>query len=442
MSASELALFGGNPVRKRLFPAHQTMGKEEQSAVQKVIESGNLSQFLGAWHQDFFGGPKVREFEAHWAEAFQAKHAISVNSNTSGLIAAMGAIGVGPGDEVIVSPYTMTASAIAPYIYGAVPVFADIDDEFFCITPESIARKITPRTKAILVVHIFGHPARMDEILALAKKHNIRVIEDCAQVPGAMYMGRPVGTLGDLGIFSLNYHKHIHTGEGGVIVTNDADLAERCQLIRNHGENVAEPKGVKDFYNLQGFNFRLPEIEAAIGIEQLKKLPALIHRRIENANRITSWMKQWPGITPPAVREGCTHVYYLHACRWNSQTTGLSRATLLKALLAELPSATLRETTPILGGGYVRPLYMQPVYQKRIGRCSFNCPRYEGEVDYSRGQCPVAERLHFEELFTHEYMRPSMTDEDLEDVRRGFEKVLNALPQLIEWERNQKSVKV
>ena len=195
---SNLALLGGEPVRTQPFPAYNTMGEEEVAAATRVIRSGNLSQYLGAWHPDFFGGPEVTAFEAEWAAAHKAKHAVSVNSATSGLYAAIGAAGVGPGDEVIVSPTTMMASATAPLIFNAVPVFADVDPITFCLSPESIAARVTPRTRAIVVVHIFGGPADMDPIMELARRHGLIVIEDCAQAPLGSYRGRPVGTLGHI----------------------------------------------------------------------------------------------------------------------------------------------------------------------------------------------------------------------------------------------------
>lgn len=281
---AKLALKGGTPVRTKLFPAYNTIGQEEKDAVMKVLDSGNLSQYLGAWHHDFFGGPTVRKFEEDWCRHFGFKHAITVNSNTSGLFTAIGALGIQPGDEVIVSPYSMSASAIAPLVYGGIPVFADIDANTLCMSAGSIEKCITPRTKAILIVHIMGHPADMDAIMALAKKNNLKVIEDCAQAPMGKYKGKYVGSFGDLSVFSLNYHKHIHTGEGGVIVTENDDLAFRCQMIRNHAENITGPKEVKDLTNLIGYNYRMTEIECAIGIEQLKKLPSLLGQRLQNTS--------------------------------------------------------------------------------------------------------------------------------------------------------------
>lgn len=422
---SKLALLGGAPVRHALFPLYNTIGEEEKKAAMAVIESGNLSQFLGAWDPDFYGGPKVQEFEKLWGTYNGTRHAWTVNSNTSGLFTAVGACDIGPGDEVIVSPYTMSASAIAPLVYGAVPVFADVDPRTFCLDPKSIAERITERTKAILVVHIFGHPADMDAIHALAQKHRLRVIEDCAQAPATTYHGKMVGALGDLGVFSLNYHKHIHTGEGGIVVTNDELLSEKISLIRNHGEQVVEPKGTTNLTNTFGFNYRLTELQAAIGIEQLKKLPALMATRLKNATWLAEKLGQFPGITPPYTAPDCQHSFYVQSFLYDETKVGVPRNVFIKALRAELPSSYGREKNSLIGCGYVRPLYLQPVYQQKISQCAFNCPRYQGTVSYAKGICPVTERLHYKELFTMEFMRPGMSPQDLQDVIDGFEKVYN-----------------
>ena len=439
---SQLALLGGSPVRTRLFPGYRTMGKEEAEAAARVVHSGVLSRFLGTWHPDFFGGPEVQAFEREWAEAFSARHAISVNSNTSGLFAAIGAAGVGPGDEVIVSPYTMTASAIAPVIFNGVPIFADIDPISYCLSAETIRARLTPRTKAVVVVHIFGQPADMDPIMELAAENGLIVIEDCAQAPFATYKGRPVGTLGHMGVFSLNYHKHIHTGEGGVVTTNDETLAERLQLIRNHGENVVAAKGVEDIAGIIGFNFRLGEIEAAIGREQLKKGPDLIASRKANVTYLEERLRGIPGLHLPVVPDHVGHVFYVHAMRWNREETGLSRAAFAKAVRAELAPFELREHEGVLlGEGYVRPLYLQPMYQQKIAYgakgCPFSCPHYDGAPDYSAGSCPETERAHFHEVLTHEFIRPPMSLQDRDDVAAAFHKVADNLDALRTWERGQ-----
>lgn len=427
---AKLAINGGKPVRSNLFPAYNTIGNEEMKAVMKVLKTGNLSQFLGAWHDDFYGGPHIKQFENRWSEVFEVKHTISVNSNTSGLFTAIGACGIKAGDEVIVSPYTMSASALAPIIYGAVPVFADIDYDNYGLSPQSIEKCISENTKAILVVHIFGNPTKMDAIMDIARKYNLYVIEDCAQAPLALYKGKKVGTIGNVGVFSLNYHKHIHTGEGGMIVTDDDHLAERCQLIRNHGENIVGPKGITDLYNTHGFNFRMTEIEAAIGIEQLKKLPELIEQRIQNSDYLTNELKKIDGLIPPQIEEGCRHVYYLQPFKYIKEVFGVDRDKFINAIKAELPSAYLRECTPLISAGYVRPLYLQPLYQQRATHCSFNCSKYKGSVNYSQGICPIAEKLHYSELFTLEYMRPGMKKSDMDDVIKAFHKVIENINEL------------
>jgi dTDP-4-amino-4,6-dideoxygalactose transaminase len=242
-----------------------------------------------------------------------------------------------------------------------------------------------------------------------------------------------IGGLGDLGIFSLNYHKHIHTGEGGVVTTNNDVLAEKVALIRNHGEYVVEDKGTKDLANTWGQNYRLTELQAAIGIEQLKKLPGLMEIRRQNSQFLDERIGQLGGITPPYLEEGCTHSYYMQAYRFDAEVVGIPRDIFLRALRAELPSSYRRENDALIGGGYAVPLYLEPIYQQRLGRCSFNCPRYDGKVSYQKGLCPVTERMHFSELFTLEYNRPGMTQSDLQDVVDGFEKVYTHRHELREW---------
>ena len=428
--SNKLAIHGGRPVRTKLFPAYRVIGEEEKQAVTKVLDSGILSRFLGCWHEDFYGGPEIQALEKEWAEYFHVKHAIAVNSCTSGLYCAIGAAGVGPGDEVIVSPYTMSATATAILVFNAIPVFADIESDYYCIDPKSVEERITPQTKAIMAVDLFGLPYYVDAINALARKHNLIVIEDCAQAPGAMYKGKFAGTLGDVGVYSLNYHKHIHSGEGGVVVTDNDDLAEKVRLIRNHAEAVVEDKGITDIVNMIGFNFRMTEIEAAIARCQLSKLDGLLALRRENCEYLNEKLGEIPGIMPPKTRLECSHSYYVHPLKFDSEILSVSREKFLDAVKAELPPTEHREGEGVLiGTGYCKPLYLQPIFQKLIAYgdkgCPFACHLYQGKVNYKKGICPVTEDLCGKELFTHDLMLPPMTKEDLDDVVNAFEKVWN-----------------
>jgi perosamine synthetase len=429
---STLAIKGGTPVRTRPFPAHNFIGEEEKREVLQVLESGVLSKFIGAWHEDFHGGPKVRALEQAWAQFFGARFAVSLNSNTSGLVAAIGAAGIGPGDEVIVSPYTMSASATAIIAYSGIPVFADIESDTFGLDPADVRRRVTARTKAILVVHLFGHPARMRELLEVARAHDLIVIEDAAQAPGAVYEGRAVGTIGDMTVFSLNYHKHIHTGEGGIVTTDRQDLAERLELIRNHGESVVGDRGVHDLTNTFGFNLRMTELSAAVGIAQLPKLPWLLDQRIRNADFLNRALGQLPGLRPPVVRPGCKHVYYVQPFLFDEAVIGIPRDRFVEAVARELPLAADREW-PLISAGYSAPLYLLPMYRDKVacGRTGhpFTSPQYAGTVDYRAGMCPGVEDVE-RKLIGTEFMRPPCDLGDMEDVVRAFTKVYEARDEL------------
>ncbi len=422
-----LALLGGEPVRRARLPAYNTIGQEEADAAVEVIRTGVLSGFLGTASSEFLGGPKVRQLEEAWQDHFSVPFAVSMNSATSCLYAAVAASGVGPGDEVIVSPYTMSASAAGALVYNAIPVFADIDPETFNLTAATIEARLTQRTRAIVVVDIFGQPAEMDAIMALAEARGILVIEDAAQAPGASYRGRPAGTLGHIGVFSLNRHKTIQAGEGGVAVTRDPDLAERLRLVRNHAEAVVEGIGRADIVDMLGFNYRMTEVEAAISLVQLGKLSRLHRARVETADRLTRRLAGLPGLTPPVVRPDVVHGYYVYPLRYDRAASGsdVPRSRIAAALAAE--------GVPV-GEGYVKPLYLQPVYQRKelygkVG-CPFSCPFYEGKSDYGKGLCPVAERSHESEVLVADVVHGGYTERDQDDVARAFEKVFTQLDRL------------
>ncbi|MDD5299052.1 MAG: DegT/DnrJ/EryC1/StrS family aminotransferase [Gallionella sp.] len=423
-----LAVLGGTPVLNKLLTPYSSMGAEEVEAVNNVARSGRLSSFIGAWCADFDGGHEIRAFEREWAERFDCRHAITVNSNTSGLIAALGAVGVSPGDEVIVPPYSMSATVMAPLFYGGIPVFVDIEPKTFCLDPALVRASITSKTRAIIAVNLFGHPAALHELRALADEHGIYLIEDAAQSPLASENGRMTGTIGHIGVFSLNYHKHIHTGEGGMCCTDDDALSLRMRMIRNHGENVIEPLHVEDITNLVGFNFRMTELSAAIGREQLRKADTLVSGRQAIAERLTAATQGLPGLTPPMVRQDCRHVYYVWCARHDAAVAGVSRATVVRALVAEgVP----------LSEGYVKPLYMLPAFQRRIAIGRNGWPFTLSERRYDKGLCPVVERMDEHELVEFCTCSHALPEEELACVIEAFQKVYSQLDVLADMEKKR-----
>jgi perosamine synthetase len=410
----DLALLGGKPAVNRPLRPYRVIGEEERVAVDEVMKSGVLSGFYGSPGPEYLGGPKIREFEAAWAEAFDIEHAVTVNSNTSGLIAAMGAIGIGPGDEVIVPPTTMSATAMAPIFYGGVPIFADIEPDTFCLDVDAVQSAISPRTKAIIAVNLFGQPANLEALRAIADRHGLFLVEDNAQAPFAMQNNRLTGTIGHIGVFSLNYHKHFHTGEGGVCTTDNSGLADRLRMIRNHAENVTEGLEVEELTNLVGFNFRMTELGAAIGIEQLKKAPSLVARRAAVADKLSQALGDLEGITVPQVRAGCRHSYYVWAARFHEQIIGVTRQLFSKALAAEgFPHAP----------GYVRPLYNLPLFRHRRAIGDKGFPFSEHAPNYGAEMCPVAERLHKDDWLLVEVCGHEFDDEEIDMVVEAFLKV-------------------
>ena len=425
MTQQSLAIFGGVKTIEKPIERMNSIGTEEIEATKSVIESGLLSKYLGCWHDDFYGGPQVQSFERHCEAYFGVKYAVTVNSWTSGLIAAVGAVDIEPGDEVIVSPWTMSASATSILHWNAIPVFADIEYETFCLDPSSVEANITPHTKAILAVDIFGHSADIDALMDIAERHGLKLITDTAQAPGSYYKGRKTGTLAHVGGYSLNYHKHIHTGEGGILVTNDDRIAERLQLIRNHAEAVVGGMGVTDLRNMIGYNFRLGEIESAIGIEQLKRLDGFIARRQKIADRLTHALSELPGLQPPMVKDDCTHVYYDYPLVVDVERIGVTRERLVEALTAEGVCA--------LANGYAN-LHLLPMYQQKMAYGSSGFPWTSDicrrDVSYAKGICPVAESLHDTSFIGCGIFMHALSDDDVQNVIKAFQKVWNQLEAL------------
>ena len=408
----KLALFGGPKTRTKPFPKHPIIGDAEKKAVMDVLNSGNISTFLAQPGENFLGGIKIREFENNFAEYVGTKYAVSFNSASSALHAAIVSVGVKPGEEVIVPPYTFTSTATSALMHNAIPVFADVQHDIYCIDPKAIEKNITSLTKAIIPVHLFGHPAEMDAIISLAKKHNLMVIEDCAQSPGAIYKGKNVGTMGDCGVFSFQESKNIATGEGGILVTDDDNIAQTARMVRNHGETILESQKQRTYKSeFLGWGYRMTELEAALGVEQLKKLDEFNNQRRKLADFITKNINSIDGLKHIKM-DYVSHSYYLYAFTYNESEVGLSRNQFVSALNAEgIP----------FGQGYVKPLYLNPIYHE--GK-PFPYRSYTGHASYEKGICPITELLYEKELVVNAVMRPPATEKDAEDVVVAIHKIL------------------
>lgn len=419
MKPSTLALLGGSPINAKPTPRYNTIGAEEKAAVMEVLDSGELSGFVASADQYFWGGKQVRALEEQFKRHFGVKHAIGVNSATSGLHCAVSATGIGPGDEVIVPPYTMTATATAVLMTGAVPVFADIEDRTFGLDPESVRANITPQTRGILAVNLWGHGARLAELRAIADKHGLFLIEDNAQAADADYKGRKTGTIGHAAVFSLNRHKTIQSGEGGVVITDDDTLALKAALMRNHGEVIVEPMGVTDIVNTVGLNYRMTEIEAAVGRVQFGRLGGLNAHRQRLAKRLTDGLKKIPGLVPPAVEDGCSHVYYIYGIRYDEKAVGIPRELFAKAMVAE---------GFFLRAGYVKPIYLEPLYQKKIcfgpNGFPFTANPRNANLSYSKGICPTVERLNDREILLTNLIYPPLEEEFIDRFLEAFDKIV------------------
>jgi dTDP-4-amino-4,6-dideoxygalactose transaminase len=282
----------------RIPIANPIIEEEEIEEVVKVLKSGFIAQ-----------GPKVAEFEEIFAEFVGAKYAVATNSGTAALHVALLSCGIGEGDEVITTPFTFAATGNSILYTGARPVFVDIDSDTFNIDPAKIEEAITPKTKAIMPVQLYGQSAEMDKINEIAKKHDLYVIEDAAQAHGAIYKDEKVGSMGDMACFSFYPTKNMTTSEGGIITTNDIDLAKKAKMIRAHGETKRYEHGIL------GYNFRMTDIAAAIGLAQLKKIDNFNQKRINNAEYLTKELENVEGITTPKVSSEVKHVYHQYTIK-------------------------------------------------------------------------------------------------------------------------------
>lgn len=401
----KLAINGGTPVRSKPWPKYPIIGDAEKQAVLDVLDDGQLVSFRASLAGDWYlGSTNVKKFERLVADYHNVKYAVAFTSATAALHGAVVACGVKPLSEVIVTPYSFSASATAPLMHNAIPVFADVTFGDFCLDPASAEARITDRTQAIIPVHLFGYPAEMDGIMALAGRYDLKIIEDCAQAPGALYKGQQVGTIGDCGVFSFVGEKNASCGEGGMLITDDDKIAAIARLVRNHGDAIHEP--------MLGFNYRMTEYQAALGAVQWGKLDGYNEIRIELADYLSDQLRPFPGITPFIGDVGDKHVYYVYPVFYDAEITGIPRNKFVEALNAEgIP----------FGAGYNEPLSMLPIFTERA---HFAYQYYDGDVEYGKGVCPVAEMLWEKGLIITVVTRPPATFADMDDIARAFEKVL------------------
>src|SRR5712671_6341232 len=321
-----LAIHGGTPVREKLLPyGRQSLDDSDVQAVVEVLKSDWLTT-----------GPKIGEFEERFSAWVEAKHAVSFSSGTAALHAAAFAAGLGPGDEAITTPMTFCATANCVLYQGAKPVFADVCPDTLNLDPEKVAGKISPHTKAIIAVDYAGHPADLDELRKVAAQYKLLLIEDACHALGAEYRDRRIGGIADMTVFSFHPVKHLTTGEGGMVTTNDPKLAETLRRFRNHGissEARQRQQSGQWFYEmvLLGFNYRLTDIACALGISQLNQLDANVGRRRQIAAEYTAAFRTLPGVIVPSVREGVHPAWHLYAIRLDLARLTASRAEAFRA---------------------------------------------------------------------------------------------------------------
>lgn len=393
-SRPKLAIHGGDPVRQKMLPyGRQRLDEDDIRAVVEVLRSDYLTT-----------GPKVAEFENAFAAFVGAKEAVAVSSGTAALHAAVYAADIGPGDEVITSPMTFAATANCVVFQGGTPVFADVDPDTLLIDPVQVEEKITLQTKAIIAVDYAGQPCDYDALRRIADRHGLALIADACHALGARYKGRLVGALADLTAFSFHPVKHITTGEGGMITTNDPELAQRMRNFRNHGittdHHQRQVKG-SWFYEMVdiGFNYRLTDLQCALGLSQLRKLPEWIERRQRIARRYDEAFADMRKFSPLKLRADVTHAYHLYIIQLDLERLQGGRSDVFCALKAEGIGVNVH---------YV-PVHLHPFYRNRF--------------DTKPGDCPVAESA-YERLISLPVF-PGMTDQDVDDVIRAVNRVIS-----------------
>jgi dTDP-4-amino-4,6-dideoxygalactose transaminase len=405
------ALLGGTPVRRTPFPSWPVADAREEDALVHVIRSGR-------WNR----GENVSAFETAYASLTGAKHCLATANGTSALITSLAALGIGPGDEVIVPPYTFIATINAVLLMRALPVFVDSDLDTFQIDARRIEPAITGRTRLILPVHLGGSAADLDTVLDVARRRGVTVVEDACQAHLAEWRGRKVGTYGRTGCFSFQASKNLNSGEGGAILTQDEELIESC--YRFHNNSRGRRNTGDDFsYRNTGANLRMTEFQAAILTTQMTRLEAQARTRDANGAYLTGLLKQIPGITPAQTYQGCTrNAYHLYMFRYDpAHFSGLSRASFLKALAAE--------GVPALSG--YSPLNREPFLDETFSSAGFRAIYSKARLDAwgEQNRCPQNDRLCTEAVWIVQTMLLGPR-RDMDDITEAIHKVQKTAAQL------------
>lgn len=419
---SVLAINNGSPVRVKPFPAWPVFDAAEEKALLEVLRSGKWWRFAFGQGVDLAEPEegqrgRVAAFQDAFAKAHDCRYGIAAANGTATLDMGVRAMNLEVGDEIIVPAYTYVASATAVLQNNLVPIFVDIDPDTYNIDPRRIEEAITNRTRAIMVVHFGGQPADMDQIMALAAKHKLAVIEDAAHAHGCQWKGRKAGSFGLFSSFSFQASKNMTAGEGGIICTNDQQLAIECDSLTWAGRKVGRPW--YEFHRL-GWNYRLTEFQAAILMCQLERLDAQNQLRMANAKCLTERLSTMPGIRPLVHDPRTTlHGYHIYMFRYDEEQTGLKRDLFLKAIAAEgVPGF----------GGYAFPLYKTPLFlNKAFINGAFPLgTKYHNDLDYASfaAKCPIVERACRSEAVWLAQNLLLGTRQDMDDIAAAVEKVL------------------
>lgn len=408
--AETLAINGGEPVRTRGFTGGNKVGAEELKELVDVIYSGNMNRFAG--------GVKVDQFEAEFAAIHGAKHAVASTSGTSALHVAVGMVNPAPGDEIITGPITDMGSIIPILYQGAIPVFAECAADTFNMDPADIEAKITDRTVAIMAIHLFGNPCDMDAILDIARRHGIPVIEDCSQAHLSEYRGRLVGTMGDIGCFSLQQSKHITCGDGGITITNNDEYGMRGRLFMDKGWHRAQ-YGPRE-YEVFGPNYRMNELSGAVALAQTRKLRDIIARRRAAGDLLSELLADNPNVRPQKLLDGCQHTYWQYGMRVEEGAP----------FTADEFAAALRAEGVSCGAHYIgRPIFLchdALRNQRLFGDSSYPFDQASHPVIYDETTCPRTQEVL--DRMVQPMCPTQFTPEDeVRDIARAIRKVSEGL---------------